>query len=363
MPSKPLVFPQDHNSHETVIEWWYFNGSLRDAAGNAYSFMDCLFKADIDKVAIPYLKHISRKKPGSKSRYVYFAHSIVSDIGKQKNHKEVQNISLVSNDSFNQKRLFIDYIDPVIVHGFVNNEIAEVAPDTFHIKTNNLDLVLKSKKSPLLEGGEGYITVCGRDSYYYSLTDMEASGTLSIEGKKIEVKGAAWMDHQWADVSYRQDKWTWFSMQLDDGTDMMCCEYDDGKSKDFLIDIIEKNGAQHHLNKLILRPADEKWKSPLTKAEYPLAWDIEIPDYDAKLHIKSLMTDQEMIFMAINYWEGPIKISGTIGGKNVKGNGFMELVGYPTDYNYLLSVGKEIGKKIADMLNEKMHKKASIPVL
>ncbi len=346
MDPKKISFPSDHNAHEAIIEWWYFNGHLKDNEGNVYSFMDCLFKADIEKVNIPYLSRLPFNKVFGKSQNVYFAHSVVSDIGNQKNYKEVQNVSLVSKDSFKKERLFVNYIDPIIVKGFVNNEIVETDKNVFHIKTEHLDLILESKKSPLLEGGKGYISVCGRGSYYYSLTDMKTSGTITIDGKTIEVKGNSWMDHQWADVSYKQDKWTWFSLQFDNGTDIMCCEYDDGKVKDRLVDIIPKSGRSLHYNDLILIPGRDVWKSQMTKAEYPMSFDIEIPKYKAKLNVKSVMSDQEMIFMAINYWEGPLEVSGTIDGKKVKGNGFMELVGYPSDYNYLLNYGNEMRKRI-----------------
>jgi len=58
----------------------------------------------------------------------------------------------------------------------------------------------------------------------------------------IEVEGKAWMDHQWADVAYGKDKWTWFSIQLEDGTDIMLAEYDDHKNPAHLVDIMYANG-------------------------------------------------------------------------------------------------------------------------
>ena len=350
MKSKSISFPNDHKSHDAIIEWWYFNGHLKDEEGNVYSFMDCLFKADIEKVNIPYLSKIPFQKFFNKKQDVYFAHAILSDIGKQKNYKEVQNVSLVSNDSFLKENLFVNYIDPILLGGFVNDEIEEIAPDIFHIKTENLDLKLESKKPVLLEGGGGHISVCGRGSYYYSLTDLKTSGTITIQGKKIKVTGKSWMDHQWADTPYKQDKWTWFSLQLNNGIDIMCCEYDDGKIKDYLVDIMEGSQKTKHFNKLILKAGNDIWKSKITKAQYPMSWEIEIPEYDAKFLVKSTMSDQEMIFMAINYWEGPLEVEGIINGKEVKGVGFMELVGYSSDYNYLLTYGKEIRKKLINGL-------------
>lgn len=53
-----------------------------------------------------------------------------------------------------------------------------------------------------------------------------------------------------------------------------------------------------------------------------------------------------MIFGQINYWEGPMKVVVNINGEKVKGKGYMELVGYKSDYNYLLLEGEEIEKNI-----------------
>jgi predicted secreted hydrolase len=79
MKIRPIQLPDDAQPHNTVIEWWYFNGYLTDAKGNRYAFMDCLFRADANKVKIPYLKNLFA---GSKSeRYVLFAQSVLVDIG------------------------------------------------------------------------------------------------------------------------------------------------------------------------------------------------------------------------------------------------------------------------------------------
>ncbi len=352
MQPKKLSFPEDHKQHDATIEWWYYNGHLQDAEGNKYSFMDCLFRADIERAKIPYLSNLPLGKVFGKGRHAYSAHSILTNIALNRNHKELQHASIVSNDSFVGERLFVDYIDPIIMHGFVNNIIEETGDDIFHIKTSYVDLKLESRKPMLLENGNGFVTVCGRGSYYYSLTDMETSGSILFEGKRIEVTGRSWMDHQWSDATVKLDKWSWFSLQLDDGTDIMCCEYDNGKTVDYLVDIISKSGKSHHFKSLIVKRGSEVWKSEKTSAVYPMTWDIEIPEFDAKFKVTSQVTDHEMIFMAINYWEGPIEVEGMIGGKEVAGTGFMELVGYPADYHYLLSFGKEVGKKLLSGSNE-----------
>jgi len=346
---KPVILPEDNGPHDYSVEWWYFNGHLKDKEGKEYSFMDCLFKVDLTKINLLHILNNPLRSHFQKGEYICFSHSVISDILKGKNYKEIQNISLTSSDSFKRGKFFVNYINPNIFGGYVNSEIKELDSNGFHIKTGGLDLILKSRKEPLLEGGHGYVGTPKDGSYYYSLTDMSTSGTLNINGKEIEVKGKAWMDHQWADTVYnkdKKDKWTWFSFQLENGTDIMCVEYDKGDEIRVLVNISDRDGKQSQYEKAVLTPSINVWKSDKTKAEYPTSWHIEIPGGNIEIDTSSTMDDQEMVFGQVNYWEGPMSVVARIDGKKIKGKGFMELVGYPSDYNYLLLTGEEIEKNI-----------------
>lgn len=345
MSKNKISFPPDHQAHDTVIEWWYFNGHLTDKHKNHYAFMDTLFRADNKKVNIPFLRRVP-------SKYICFAHSVVSDLQKRKNEKDVQSIALASKDSFQRPLLYANYLDPVIVSGFFSSTIEQLNDTEFHLKTNNLDLFLKSTKKPMLEGGGGYISVCGRDSYYYSLTSLETKGIIKINEQWITVQGKSWMDHQWADVSYNKDKWSWFSLQLDNGVDIMCVEYSDDKNKNYLVDVLYSNGKQVSLKKFSLTALKKEWQSLNTKAKYPLEWEIEIAELEIKLTVEALIDDQEMVFGEINYWEGPLAVRGKVNGKKVSGQGFMELVGYESDYNALFLAGKELQTKLQEKIKQ-----------
>jgi predicted secreted hydrolase len=71
----------------------------------------------------------------------------------------------------------------------------------------------------LSQKGEGE----GRASYYYSLTRMKTEGELTIDGKREKVRGLTWMDHEFGSNQLREDQvgWDWFSLQLDDQTEIM----------------------------------------------------------------------------------------------------------------------------------------------
>ena len=220
---KPIILPKDNGPHDFIVEWWYFNGHLRDAKRKEYAFMDCFFKVNFNKVNIPHILPHLIEDHFKKGEYIHFAHSMIVDISNKKTYKEIQNISLVSEDTFKKGLLFIKYKNSNFLGDHLNSEIIETTPNNFHIETKDLNLELVSKKNPLLEGGHGYVGTPEAGSYYYSFTDLSAKGKINIKGKEIEVEGQAWMDHQWANAIYKKDKWTWFSFCLENGTRNNVC--------------------------------------------------------------------------------------------------------------------------------------------
>ena len=323
---RPIKFPKDEQAHKHMIEWWYFNGNLKDKKGNKYAFMNTLFKVNVRRTEIPLISRWWFFKT------YYFAHSIISDIGKNKSKPAVKNVVIVSKDSFSRPLLFIDYTEPIFLENFSNSIIEETEPFHYLLKTEELDLKMKSMKKPLLEGGKGFTDVLGHKSFYYSLTNMKTSGTIKLNGKPVEVEGKTWMDHQWTNsTGYYEDKWNWFAIQLDNNTEIMCNEYISGQKRDYLVNIVYPDGSQESLEELNLKPG-AIWKSRKTKDSYPLVWKIEIPQRDIKLTVEAAVKDQEVVAGLARYWEGPIEIEGTVGDKKVKGAGFMELVNNASPY-------------------------------
>jgi predicted secreted hydrolase len=70
----------------------------------------------------------------------------------------------------------------------------------------------------------------------------------------------------------------------------------------------------------------DRWKSPRTGVEYPIAMSVEVAGRRWK--IEPLMDDQELDARASTgtlYWEGAVRVAGE-GGAN--GRGYLELTGY-----------------------------------
>jgi len=341
---KPIKFPEDESAHDHIIEWWYFNGRLKDKEGNEYSFMNCLFKVDVKKVKIPFFSKIPLKVS-------YFSHSLLTDLKNQKFYHRINPFSIISEDSFTKPSLFINYINPEIRSGYTNCAIEKIGAKEYRVKNEEIDLIMTSMKKPLFEGGRGFLDLGAKSTYYYSLTSLKTEGRIKIGNKWIDVRGKSWMDHQWANTEYSPDRWDWFSVQLQNDTEIVCGFFDDGRKKTRFAGISHPGGRQEHFKDVEMTPLEDKWTSPKSKAGYPLAWKIKIPEKNIEMNIKAMIRDQEMLFGSINYWEGPLDVECSFDGKKVKGNGFMELVGYPSQYTNIRYLTDEIGRTASRFAN------------
>ncbi|MDD3487363.1 MAG: lipocalin family protein [Candidatus Moranbacteria bacterium] len=350
---QPIQFPEDESAHDAIIEWWYFNGHLKDEKGNEYSYMDCLFKTDVKKVKIPFLSKIPLKTS-------YFSHSLVSDLKNKKFHHRITPFSIISDDSFSKNLLYVNYVNPEIRNGYSNCVIEKINESKYILKNEDIDLTLISAKTPLLEGGKGFCKLNSKATYYYSLTNLVTEGRIKIENKWIGVSGKSWMDHQWADVSYTKNRWDWFSVQLDNNTEMVCFMYDDGQKKTYLASISYPDNKQEHFEKVKIVPLPREWVSLKSKAKYPLLWKIKIPEKDIYLILSAKIENQEMLFGSINYWEGPLSVKGVFGDQEVNGVGFMELVGYSSKYNNVKYLRDEVGKTASKLISSIKNETFSI---
>jgi len=72
--------------------------------------------------------------------------------------------------------------------------------------------------------------------------------------------------------------------------------------------------------------AQETWQSP-HGARYPIRWHLGVPKLALKLDVAALVPNQELD-LALRYWKGAVRLSGTRAGRPVAGYGYVELTGY-----------------------------------
>jgi predicted secreted hydrolase len=315
-------FPKDETGHDCAVEWWYFNGLLKGEDGREYSFMNCLFKVNAKKLRMPLLRKVPRAK-------IFFHHAITTDLKSGKSFLNIEFPVIISADSFNKPVFFASHTKPSAFSDYVNCSLEAIGKFAYRLADRYVDLRLAARKRPLLEGGKGLVRLGnGKKTYCYSFTDMKTEGRLKIGERWIKVRGKSWMDHQWVEAKYTRDKWNWFSVQLTDGTELVCFDYEGGGNKTQAVSLIGPTGKQEDFVDASIMPLAKRWVSPKTKTAYPLSWRVTVPAKKIDLVITARARHQEMIFGPIKYWEGPTAVAGRMGGRAVKGGGFMELVNH-----------------------------------
>ena len=173
----------------------------------------------------------------------------------------------------------------------------------------------------------------GNASYYYSLVQQAAAGTVTVGGEAFDVTGRAWQDHEWSTSALSEGAvgWDWLSLQLDDGSALMLFEIRraDGTREALSAgSFIAPDGT---LTPLALGDwtlaVTDTWTSPTSGAEYPAGWRITVPSLGLELTGAPQMANQELNLSTV-YWEGAVKFSGTRDGAPVSAQGYIELTGY-----------------------------------
>ena len=150
----------------------------------------------------------------------------------------------------------------------------------------------------------------------------------------MPVSGLSWFDHEWASnqLAGNQAGWDWFSLQLDDGSDLMLFQIrtkDGGRDPHSAGTFVDAQGVAISLEEteFTLEPF-ETWSSPESGGRYPIAWRITIPRLNMRLEVSAALKKQELVLKPITYWEGAIRAQGTVGERNLIGSGYLEMTGY-----------------------------------
>ena len=193
-------------------------------------------------------------------------------------------------------------------------------------------MTLDPTKPAVIQGADGVsqkASGSGKASHYVSFTRLTASGDLELDGAQYAVGGSAWMDHEWftAQLDSSQVGWDWFSIQLDDGRDLMLFQLRD---KNGTVDpyssgtIVDARGAARHLTvrEFSLEPG-RSWVSPKTRARYPVSWRIRVPLMAIDLQCDAVLDGQELTSAdpaGTNYWEGAVRYSGSRRRRRLSGD-------------------------------------------
>jgi predicted secreted hydrolase len=145
------------------------------------------------------------------------------------------------------------------------------------------------------------------------------------------------MDHEFSSsfLEKGQQGWDWFSIQLDDGHELMIYQIrtssgdaDPHSSGTW----VAPNGRL-----TVLRSEDfelipgRTWTSDRSRGRYPIEWRLKVPSLELDLDVLATFPSQEMDTRestGIIYWEGTMDVRGRHGGGETSGSGYLEMTGY-----------------------------------
>jgi predicted secreted hydrolase len=323
-----LAFPGDRGPHpDYQTEWWYYTGNLVADGGQRFGYQLTFFR----RALVPPAGRTTRE-PAWAADQVYMAHLALTDVADQR---------YWAFERFARGAAGLAGAQASPYHIWLEDwQVEEVETGVTRVRAAQqdlaLDLLLSDRKGPILQGDGGYSPKGpqpGNASYYYSLTRLETSGTVQVGEVTYSVSGLSWMDHEWSTSALAADQvgWDWFSIQLDDGGELMVFQLrkEDGSIDPFSSGtLIAGDGSVSHLNRDEFKVrVDDTWRSPHSGATYPARWTIVVPTGNLVLEIEPLLANQELA-VSYTYWEGAVRVEGQRAGRAVQGHGYVELTGY-----------------------------------
>jgi predicted secreted hydrolase len=333
---RALTFPRDHGTHnETRTEWWYLTGQAKDAAGRDFGFQVTFFRSRVDST--------QALRSSLAARQLLFAHAAITDVQSgQLLHDE--RIARWNGEPSEPpaRSVFASAEDTHVVLRDWSLQRAADGRYTTRIAGNDIGIDLEAVPSQawLLQGDNGFSRK-GPDpsqaSFYVSQPHLAVQGTLALRGHRFEVRGTAWLDHEWSEALLHPEAvgWDWIGMNLFDGHSLTAFQLrrKDGSKLWAGGSFRAAGSAQSTTDIYRFSPGEVDfkpqrwWTSPLTRARYPVEWVVRTPgDFYT---VKAVIDPQELDSRASTgtvYWEGLSDLIDS-NGKAV-GRGYLEMTGY-----------------------------------
>jgi predicted secreted hydrolase len=320
-----LEFPRDHGPHyDHQTEWWYYTGHLEAADGRRFGYQLTFFRRGLSPGPPP-------DGPGLATNQFHFAHFAVTDVGAGRyrfSERSSRGAAALAGAHGTPFRVWLDGWEARATDAKGREQQLTAMDGGI-----GLELQLRARK-PLVAHGDGGLSPKsmspGNASVYLSYTRLETQGTLDLDGETLAVTGESWFDHEWSTSALGQGAvgWDWFSLQLDDGRELMLFQIrrgDGGVEPVSAGTLVQPDGSPRRLARdAFAVEVLEHWQSPHTGARYPSAWRVQVPSAGLDLRIHPVLRDQELR-ASFEYWEGAVDVTGTATGR-----GYVELTGYAT---------------------------------
>jgi predicted secreted hydrolase len=322
-PGMALAFPRDFGAHPDFrTEWWYVTGWLTTAAGKPLGFQVTFFRSRTE--------HDPANPSAFAPHQLVIGHAALSDpaLGH-----------LVHDQRSARAGFGLAWAKPGELDVKLDDwRMVRAADGNYRVTLKSsaltLDLTLAPTQPPLLQGEAGYSRkgpAAQHASYYYSLPQLEVTGTAGRAGAAGPVTGSAWFDHEWSSEALQPEAqgWDWIGANLDDGSALMAFQIrarDGGKLWAHAALRGPDGKVVRYTPDQVTFAPQTRWKSPRTNAGYPVATTITTGA--TRWRILPLQPDQELDSRRSTgavYWEGAVTLErdGVPAGR-----GYLEMTGY-----------------------------------
>ncbi len=319
-----LLFPRDLGSHpDYAIEWWYVTGRVLSGR-REFGFQLTFFRS-----RVPATQGMTS---AFAAKQLVFAHAAVTDVAgrrlwhDQRIAREGFGIAQASATDSDLKLR-----DWTLRRNGTHYQARAVARDF------SFQLDLKETQALLLQGDRG-VSRKGpqpeQSSFYYSLPQLQVTGTLSLGKESLPVQGAAWLDHEWSQslLDPLAVGWDWIGINLLDGSALTAFQMRDKSGQAIWDGGSFRAGASGARSQVFARGeirfvALRQWTSPSTKANYPVEWTLQTPL--GSYRVRGVIDNQELDSRASTgavYWEGLSELFDS--ADQLVGRGYLEMTGY-----------------------------------
>jgi predicted secreted hydrolase len=334
VPNYAWSFPQDHWARPGYkTEWWYFTGHLESEQGRKFGYQFTFFRVGLQPQKPPL-------NSGWAVNNLIMGHASVSDVETGRH--------FFSEVLYRSTPLLGEFgVYPDTLLAWSRGPVG--TPDKWTLSWNGeafdfgaadvkngirFELRTQPKKPLIFQGPNGYSKKGVGESaasQYYSFTRLKTEGSVTVGDETFVVTGESWMDKEFGSnqLDEKQVGWDWFSLQMDDGREVMLYVLrDQTNAVDYARGtIVSAEGKTRYLDREAFEvEVTDRWTSAKTDATYPAGWFVDVDGERLEIHPE--MNNQENLAKLVGslfYWEGAVKVLKD--GKQM-GKGYVELTGY-----------------------------------
>lgn len=263
-------FEEDFLTHKKGNEWWYATGYLEDEQKNMFAFQYTLVTTKVMGMRVHLLltslTDMETEKHYYSEQKSMFKKGVITN-ANETSFKDIASIKYEPNDICSFGKMNLNMKDDLY----------------------SLQLKMDAQKAPVWNCDKGILQMGILDdpkqvTYYYSITNMLAEGTIILDGVEHKVKGKAWFDKQGGTYDMRNPltNWEWFSFRFFDNEEIMLFSF----PQDDYVDgtYIKVDGSYERLNNYEVT-ATSLFVEPTTQKTFSNEWLVKMPGIKGEEYI------------------------------------------------------------------------------